>query len=604
MTILTDEDFFKEWDTLSAVISDTTTAPEKIIQAGETLKTLKQMARDGKLTRFQHLSAAVDVVKLVLFDARKSINTAVYGEIDQCGSHLILTDSERLEIQTRYSDAYKKVEQASIGPTRTALRLAASLYEAGDCTSVDWKRVTIDIMLYYCSNTAVDATLLDVLSAIDRQLPDNAMGVKETLDFKEMVIAHIEDKDLRSSQAVLLYTEMHDAYLRRKLTLDDYLSAAQYRLPYGCNAAAIDVIVFNAQRVAIDACQDGSCSLNQSLQEQNKLAKHLEDPSRFNRVTLNFLDSGLSNRRLTLGTYLQGVVTAFDSLSTEVRAEIAPQFMERTGQYILSGSPEGTEIYLKDQRAVFLDAQRNNSAFSAQIAAYPDHLRESAVDQAWSYIEHAQESGLLSSDVVIACQRSLLWRRQGDQSASMHRPHPVAAPVLNMFNQAAAVIANAAATQVFFLNRQALYCLSSLLSYEAVDDGKLYKVPITGYEALVDAAVPVMAGLVNSDTVRDAFNFITEHDPSPDTLARHGIFVYDGPANVLGGKRDNGGLEKMRFCALFNGISGQDPVLILRKEKTPFLVFPLSEIEKQKFTQGERIVVNAVLEQAKLQPQY
>lgn len=603
MTTLTGAGFSQEWDSLSAAISNATTANEKKTQAGAALKTLKQMARDGKLTRFQHLSAAVDVVELVPVDARKSIITAVYNESRQCGSHSIVTDSELLQILTRLSDATRHVTQAPTGPTRTALLLAASLYEAGDCTSTDWKKATHAIL--DSRNTGVDATLLDVLSDIDRQLPDNAMGVKETLNFKAMVINHIADQDLRSSRTVLLHTEMHDAYLKRKLTLDDYLSAAQYRLPYGCNAAAIDAIVFNAQRVAIDAYKDGNYSLNKSLQVQNKLAHHLKDSSRFNRVTLNFLDSELNNRRLTLGTYLKGVVTAFDGLSTEVRAEIAPQFMERTGQYILSGSPEGSRVYLEDQSAVMSPAQRNNSAFSAQIAAYPDHLRESAVDQAWAYIERAQESGLLSSDVVIACQRSLLWRRQGDQSGSMHRPHPVAAPVLNMFNQAAAVIANAAATQVFS-NRRALDCLSSLLSYEAWDDEKfcMQKLPITGYETLVDAAVPVMAGLVNSGTVRDAFNFITEHDASPDTLARHGIFVCDGLANMLGGKQGNGGLEKMRFCALFNGVGGQDPVLILRKEKTPFLVVPLSGIKKQKFTQDERSVVNAVLEQAKLQPQY
>lgn len=602
MTTLTDAGFSQEWDSLSAAISGATTANEKKIQAGAALKTLKQMARGGKLTRFQHLNAAVAVVELVPVDARKSIITAVYNESRQCGSHPIITYFEMLEILTRLSDATRHVKQAPTGPTRTALLLAASLYEAGDCTSTDWKKATHAIL--DSRNTGVDATLLDVLSAIDRQLPDNAMGVKETLNFKAMVINHIADQDLRSSQTVLLHTKMHDAYRKRKLTLDDYLSAAQ-NLPYGCNAAAIDAIVFNAQRVAIDAYKNGNYSLNQSLQVQNNLTHHLEDPSRFNRVTLNFLDSGLSNRRLTLGTYLQGVVTAFDGLSTEVRAEIAPQFMERTGQYILSGSPEGTEIYLRDQRAMLSHAQRNDSAFSAQIAAYPYHLRESAVDQAWSYIEQAQEANLLSSENVIACQRSLLWRRQGDQSCSMHRPHLVAAPVLNMFNQAAVVIANAVRTQVFS-NRQALDCLSSLLSYEAWDDEKLftYKVPIIGYETLVDAAVPVMAGLVNSGTVREAFNFITEHDASPDTLARHGIFVYDGPANVLGGKRDNGGLKKMRLCALFKGMREQDPVLILHKEKTPFLVFPLSTIKNQKFTQGERSVVNAVLEQAKLQPQY
>lgn len=603
MTTLTDEDFFKEWDTLSAAISGATTANEKKAKAGAALKTLKQMARDGKLTRFQHLSAAVAVVELVPVDARKSIITAVYNESRQCGSHPIVKDSELLQILTRLSDATRYVKQASTGPTRTALRLAASLYEAGDCTSADWKKATHAI-LDGRRNSGGDATLLDVLSDIDRQLPDNTMGVKETLDFKEIVINHIEDQDLRSSRTVLLHTEMHVAYLKRKLTLDDYLSAAQYRLPYGRNAAAIDAIVFNAQLVAIDAYKDGNYSLNQSLQVQNNLTRHLEDPSRFNRVTLNFLDSELSNRRLTLGTYLQGVVTAFDGLSTEVRAEIAPQFMERTGQYILSGSPEGTEIYLRDQRAMLSHAQRNDSAFSAQIAAYPDHLREQAVDQAWSYIEQAQEANLLSSENVIACQRSLLWRRQGDQSCSMHRPHPVAAPVLNMFNQAAAVIANAAATQVFS-NRLALKCLSSLLSYDEWNDEKYYmwKIPITGYETLVDAAVPVMAGLVNRSTVRDAFNFITEHDPLPDTLARHGIFVYDGSANVLGGKRDNGGLKKMRLCALFKGMSEQDSVLILHKEKTPFLVFPLSKIKKQKFTKGEHSVVNAVLAQAQIKPQ-
>lgn len=593
MTTLIDAGFSDQWSSLLTVMSAARSPKEKQDKARVALKTLAKMEQNGKLTRFQHLSAAVDVIAFVPVEARKPIITQVYTESCKCGSHAPLTDLELLQVLTRLSDASIDVQGAPTGPIKTALLLAAAAYEAGDFTSVQWKKTT-EAILYNC-NPKSDATLLDVLSAIDRQLPDRAMSVKETLEFKRGVLYHIEDSDLRSSRTVLLHTEMQAALAKGDLSLDVYLTAAQDHLPYGCTASAVQEIAAGAQRVTVQAYKDGNLSLMQSLQAQNNLTRHLKDCADFNRVTVDVLDSELAEEKITLGAYLKGMNIAFSGLCEDVRAEIAPKFMERTGQYILSGSPEGTEVYLKDDY-IMSEASRNSAAFAAQIAAYPHRLRDRAVDKAWSYINQAQQAGLMNDDDVMACQRSLLWQRAGDQSSTMHRPNPVSLPVLLMFNEAAQVIAQAASDQKL-PPCTALSRLNSLLSYDRFDDEKFYTemIQISGYSALVEAAVPVMAGLANEASVRESFEFMVRHDMSPEALAQQGIFVYERNVNWINLNWAGAFPRKERLCALFGKVCdlNNEPLVVMKGE-----VAPLSVMQRHQLTDDERSALKFVMAQA------